>query len=63
MVHEVVAVGGRLEADEIVGKHRAHEAMGVGERGQYLRRREGDVQEEADRTAEAGAAYLRAERY
>ena len=56
VAHEVRAVVRGLEADDVIGAQGAGEPVVFRDGAEDLRRREGDVQEEARRTAPAGMA-------
>jgi hypothetical protein len=62
VVVEGLQVGRGLEADEVVGHQRAHQAAVIDQDGEDFRRREGGVQEEADAPVAAQLAQLLAER-
>ena len=59
---EIGHVRGRLEADDVVGEQRLDQPGMVGHRDHHVRRRERDMQEEADAGFDAAAAQLGGER-
>lgn len=56
---EMAGKVGGLEADEVGGEDALEELLADGETAEYLRRGEGDVQEEADRGRGEGGAHER----
>ena len=59
---EVLAVAHRLEADQVVGEEGARELLVMRQRREDLGRREGDVEEEADRVGHLPLAQIGGER-